>query len=174
MKKRYFVFCFLGAIGFCTVLYTQILMFKKVFTRLDELQSEIEVLKQTNLEQFDETLEMKQVYDDILKEQKKKTVETVMQSEASVRLEQEGDKFYAEKNYGSAFRTYKKLLEFQKDDVKIRAKKMKSLYYMNPYDSENYPEILSDIKALKAAGNSDSEVLKIERNIKSENGEINE
>lgn len=171
MKKRYFVFCFLGAIGFCTVLYTQILMFKRVFIRLDYLQTEIEVLKQANFDQFDETLEMKQVYDDILKEQKKKTVETVMQSEASVRLEKEGDKFYAEKNYGSAYRTYKKLLEFQKNDLKLRAKKMKSLYYMNPYDSENYPEILSDIKALKAAGNSDTEVSRIEMNIKSENGE---
>lgn len=174
MKKRYFVFCFLGAIGFCTVLYTQILMFKRVFIRLDYLQTEIEVLKQANFDQFDETLEMKQVYDDILKEQKKKTVETVMQSEASVRLEKEGDKFYAEKNYGSAYRTYKKLLEFQKNDLKLRAKKMKSLYYMNPYDSENYPEILSDIKALKAAGNSDTEVSRIEMNIKSENGESDE
>lgn len=125
-------------------------------------------------EQFNKTLGIKRTYDDILIEQKKKTVDTTSQETAISKIKNEAERYYAEKNYAMAYKEFMKVLSYQNDDMKIRLKKMKSLYYKNRADSSRYTEILEDIRILKANGYFDDDVQEIERTIVAEREGIND
>lgn len=123
--------------------------------------------------QYSQTVGMKKTYDNLLDEQKKKTVDITSKDTAVAEVRKLAEKYYSEKKYAAAYKEFKKVLSFQNDDIKSREKKMKSLYYMNRSDSSKYSEILEDIRILKTNGHFDEESAKIEASIMAENGGLN-
>ena len=123
--------------------------------------------------QYSQTVGMKKTYDNLLDEQKKKTVDTTSKDSAVAEVRKLAEKYYSEKKYAAAYKEFKKVLSYQNDDIKSRDKKMKSLYYMNRSDSSKYSEILEDIRILKTNGHFDEESAKIEASIMAENGGLN-
>lgn len=138
------------------------------------IQESFASIDQKSDKQFNKTLSIKRTYDDILVEQKKKTVDTTSQDTAISQIKNEADHYYAQKNYAMAYKDFMKVLSYQNDDMKTRLKKMKSLYYKNRTDSSKYTEILEDIRILKVNGYFDDEVQEIERTIIAEREGINE
>ncbi len=123
--------------------------------------------------QYSQTVGMKKTYDNLLDEQKKKTVDITSKDTAVAEVRKLAEKYYSEKKYAAAYKEFKKVLSYQNDDIKSREKKMKSLYYMNRSDSSKYSEILEDIRILKTNGHFDEESAKIEASIMAENGGLN-
>lgn len=133
-----------------------------------EVQESLAYMKKSADAQFSETAGMKQTYEAVLSEQKKKTVDMSAKDSAIFRMKTEAETYFSLRNFSAAYESYKKVLLYQADDLESRRNKMKSLYYMNRADSSKYPEILEDIRILKAAGHSDAESLEIEAAIRAE------
>lgn len=132
------------------------------------IQGNLASIKKRADDQFSQTVSMKQTYDDILGEQKKKTVDTASQDSAVFQIKKEAERLYSEHNFAMAYKEFKKVLAYQNNDMESRLKKMKSLYYMNRADSSHHSEILDDIGILRSNGYCDSEADEIERMIASE------
>lgn len=127
-----------------------------------EIQGNLASMRKRADAQFSETVGIKETYDNILEEQKKKTVDIASQDSAMQRIKENGEKYYSENNFALAYGEFKKALSYQYDDMDCRLKKMKSLYYINRADSSKYSEILEDIRILKSGGYADDEAIQIE------------
>ncbi len=124
--------------------------------------------------QYSGTVRMKQTYDELLEEQKKKTVDISSKDNFAIQTKKTAEEYYQNKDYYKAYELYKKALVYFDDDIDMRTKKMKSLYYSNKTNTSNYTEILEDIKILKAKTILDNETIEIEQSILLEREGINE
>jgi len=140
----------------------------------EKLQGRLDAIRQKSDEHLSKTLEMSRTYEELLEEQKKKTLDTTTQDSAVSRMKDEANRLYSQKKYAAAYREYKKVLLYRSEDLDCRLNKMKSLYYMNRADSSKYKEILEDIRILRLAGKLDEEADKIERLINTEQESANE
>lgn len=140
----------------------------------EKLQGRLDAIKQKSDEHLSKTLDMGKTYEELLEEQKKKTLDTTAQDSAVSRMKDEANRLYSQKKYAAAYREYKKVLLYRSEDLECRLNKMKSLYYMNRADSSKYKEILEDIRILRLAGTLDEEADRIERLINAEQESANE
>lgn len=140
----------------------------------EKLQGSLASISQKSDEHLSKTLDMNKTYEELLEEQKKKTLDTTAQDSAVSRMKDEADRLYSQKKYAAAYREYKKVLLYRSEDLDCRLNKMKSLYYMNRADSSKYKEILEDIRILRLAGKLDEEADRIERLINAEQESANE
>lgn len=139
-----------------------------------EIQENLASMRKRVDAQFLQTVGIKETYDNILEEQKKKTVDTVSQDTAMQKIKENAERYYSENKFALAYKEFKKVLSYQYDDMECRLKKMKSLYYMNPADGSKYSEILEDIRTLKSGGYADDETFQIEASINAEREGLNE
>lgn len=140
----------------------------------EKLQGSLASISQKSDEHLSKTLDMGKTYEELLEEQKKKTLDTTAQDSAVSRMKDEANRLYSQKKYAAAYREYKKVLLYRSEDLECRLNKMKSLYYMNRADNSKYKEILEDIRILKLAGKLDEEADRIERLINAEQESANE
>lgn len=140
----------------------------------EKLQGSLASISQKSDEHLSKTLDMNKTYEELLEEQKKKTLDTTAQDSAVSKIKDEADRLYSQKKYTAAYREYKKVLLYRSEDLDCRLNKMKSLYYMNRADSSKYKEILEDIRILRLAGKLDEEADRIERLINAEQESANE
>ena len=139
-----------------------------------EIQNALVLISNKLDTQFSQTVSMSKTYDNLLDEQRKKTVDITTQDSAIAQIKKIAEQYYTEKNYALACKEFYKVLSYQNDDMSSRLMKMKCLYYKNRADSSKYNEILEDIRIVKANGYYDSEAAEIEKNIIAEIEGINE
>lgn len=139
-----------------------------------QIKQDLNVIKYKSEAQFSKTVSMKKTYDDLLEEQKKKTVDTTAKDNSITQSRQKADEYYQKNEFLKAYELYKKVLEYQNDDMDTRMHKIKSLYYANKSDSSNYTEILEEINILKQNQMLDEECQEIEKSITMEKEGINE
>lgn len=140
----------------------------------DEVQESLSKIEKQSDLQFLKTVEMKNVYDGLLLEQQKTTIDVAEKDTAIEETRKLATENYAKKDFFSSYEEYKKVLLYFSDDIESRIGKAKSLYFRNPYDSTKYAEILADITMVKNAGKADKEILEIEKTIKAEQGGLYE
>ena len=114
---------------------------------------------------------IKQTYDAILDEQKKKTVDTSKVDSTIEKMKTNALLLYDTKDYLGAYYQFKNILIYEVSDLKTRAYKTKALYYSNPANKSNYNEILEDMKMLFVSEEWDLELEDIRDIIKIEKGE---
>lgn len=141
---------------------------------ITNIQNDLVAIKNKSDAQFSKTISMKKTYDELLEEQKKKTVDITAKDNSVIQNKKAADDFYSKNEFVKAYELYKKVLEYQHDDMDARKQKIKSLYYANKADSSNYTEILDEINILKQNQILDDECLEIETNIIFEREGINE
>ena len=134
----------------------------------------LENIQHENGEQYSKTVDIKNTYDNLLSEQKKKTVDITSRDSAVSKIKKDAENYYLQKNYVMAYKEFSKVLSYYNDDLESRLLKAKSLYYINRADSSSYSEILKDITLLKENGMADKEILQIEESIKMELEGLNE
>lgn len=111
---------------------------------------------------------MGRTYDAILEEQKKKTVDTAGKDKSYLEAKNNAIASYNKGSYSASYDGFRKLTQTFTDDMECRLYKAKSLYYKNRADSSSYAQILEDIRILKQNGDSDTELLEIEKSILAE------
>ena len=181
MKKVFAVFCLiigislivLDSILICKINNLQIsldahdksqsLLAEELFIHLDELKT------MTN-DSFEKTTNLNKTYKSLLRARDKKTVDTVSSDTAVSVLINEADALYRQKKYAESYIKYKNVLSYHPENLQVRTKKVISQYYMNPMDSSNYAEILSDIKNLNKNGINDRVLNEIKTAVSSELG----
>lgn len=126
------------------------------------IQEELRLLLNKSDIQFSKTVKMKETYDDILAEQKKKTVDVSAKDNSIIQSKKTADEYYANKEYLKAYELYKKVLMYWSEDTEVRVSKLKSLFYSNRADNSNYSEILADIRIIKKTQPLDEECKEIE------------
>ena len=113
--------------------------------------------------QYTKTVGMKNTYDAILEEQKKKTIDTAENDTEFQRIKAEALLMYQKGNYVSSYEGFEKLVKLDFSDMESLMYKMKSLYYMNPADSSRYSEIIEIMRTLKINSAADKECVEIEK-----------
>ena len=113
--------------------------------------------------QYTKTVGMKNTYDALLKEQKKKTIDTAENDTEFQRIKAEALLMYQKGNYVSSYEGFEKLVKLDFSDMESLMYKMKSLYYMNPADSSRYSEIIEIMRTLKINSAADKECVEIEK-----------
>lgn len=147
---------------------------KKAEQQADYIIECLEKIQSGNDEQYNKTVDIKNIYDNLLSEQKKKTVDITSRDSAVSKIKKDAENYYSKKNYVMAYKEFSKVLSYYNDDLESRLLKAKSLYYINRADSSSYSEILKDINTLKENGMADKEILQIEESIKMELEGLNE
>ena len=147
---------------------------KKAEQQADYIIGCLEKIQAGNDEQYNKTVDIKNTYDNLLSEQKKKTVDITSRDSAVSKIKKDAENYYSKKNYVMAYKEFSKVLSYYNDDLESRLLKAKSLYYINRADSSSYSEILKDITLLKENGMADKEILQIEESIKMELEGLNE
>lgn len=115
--------------------------------------------------QYTKTVGMKNTYDAILEEQKKKTIDTAENDTEFQRIKAEALLMYQKGNYVSSYEGFEKLVKLDFSDMESLMYKMKSLYYMNPADSSRYSEIIEIMRTLKINSAADKECIEIEKTV---------
>lgn len=115
--------------------------------------------------QYTKTVGMKNTYDALLEEQKKKTIDTAENDTEFQRIKAEALLMYQKGNYVSSYEGFEKLVKLDFSDMESLMYKMKSLYYMNPADSSRYSEIIEIMRTLKINSAADKECIEIEKNV---------
>lgn len=115
--------------------------------------------------QYTKTVGMKNTYDALLEEQKKKTIDTAENDTEFQRIKAEALLMYQKGNYVSSYEGFEKLVKLDFSDMESLMYKMKSLYYMNPADSSRYSEIIEIMRTLKINSAADKECVEIEKNV---------
>lgn len=146
---------------------------KKAEQQVDYIIECLEKIQSGNDEQYNKTVDIKNIYDNLLSEQKKKTVDITSRDSAVSKIKKDAENYYSKKNYVMAYKEFSKVLSYYNDDLESRLLKAKSLYYINRADSSSYSEILKDINTLKENGMADKEILQIEESIKMEQEGLN-
>jgi hypothetical protein len=145
-----------------------------IINNTDVILQELSQINGTATKQYSQTKNMKETYDTILNEQKKKTVDSAEKEGTVLLIKKSALSHYKAQQYSLAFEEYRKVVEMDGEDLESRSYKMKSLYYMNKADSTRYKEILADISILRAYGYIDDETIEIEKAIKAEKGGLDE
>lgn len=122
-------------------------------------------LKEKSDLQYTKTVGMKNTYDALLEEQKKKTIDTAENDTEFQRIKAEALLMYQKGNYVSSYEGFEKLVKLDFSDMESLMYKMKSLYYMNPADSSRYSEIIEIMRTLKINSAADKECVEIEKNV---------
>lgn len=122
-------------------------------------------LKEKSDLQYTKTVGMKNTYDALLEEQKKKTIDTAENDTEFQRIKAEALLMYQKGNYVSSYEGFEKLVKLDFSDMESLMYKMKSLYYMNPADSSRYSEIIEIMRTLKINSAADKECIEIEKNV---------
>ena len=120
-------------------------------------------LKEKSDLQYTKTVGMKNTYDALLEEQKKKTIDTAENDTEFQRIKAEALLMYQKGNYVSSYEGFEKLVKLDFSDMESLMYKMKSLYYMNPADSSRYSEIIEIMRTLKINSAADKECIEIEK-----------
>lgn len=115
--------------------------------------------------QYTKTVGMKNTYDALLEEQKKKTIDTAENDTEFQRIKAEALLMYQKGNYVSSYEGFEKLVKLDFSDMESLVYKMKSLYYMNPADSSRYSEIIEIMRTLKINSAADKECVEIEKTV---------
>ena len=115
--------------------------------------------------QYTKTVGMKNTYDALLEEQKKKTIDTAENDTEFQRIKAEALLMYQKGNYVSSYEGFEKLVKLDFSDMESLMYKMKSLYYMNPADSSRYAEIIEIMRTLKINSAADKECVEIEKTV---------
>lgn len=115
--------------------------------------------------QYTKTVGMKNTYDALLEEQKKKTIDTAENGTEFQRIKAEALLMYQKGNYVSSYEGFEKLVKLDFSDMESLMYKMKSLYYMNPADSSRYSEIIEIMRTLKINSAADKECIEIEKTV---------
>ena len=115
--------------------------------------------------QYTKTVGMKNTYDALLEEQKKKTIDTAENDTEFQRIKAEALLMYQKGNYVSSYEGFEKLVKLDFSDMESLMYKMKSLYYMNPADSSRYAEIIEIMRTLKINSAADKECIEIEKTV---------
>lgn len=115
--------------------------------------------------QYTKTVGMKNTYDALLEEQKKKTIDTAENDTEFQRIKAEALLMYQKGNYVSSYEGFEKLVKLDFSDMESLMYKMKSLYYMNPADSSRYSEIIEIMRTLKINSAADKECVEIEKTV---------
>lgn len=115
--------------------------------------------------QYTKTVGMKNTYDALLEEQKKKTIDMAENDTEFQRIKAEALLMYQKGNYVSSYEGFEKLVKLDFSDMESLMYKMKSLYYMNPADSSRYSEIIEIMRTLKINSAADKECVEIEKNV---------
>lgn len=115
--------------------------------------------------QYTKTVGMKNTYDALLEEQKKKTIDTAETDTEFQRIKAEALLMYQKGNYVSSYEGFEKLVKLDFSDMESLMYKMKSLYYMNPADSSRYAEIIEIMRTLKINSAADKECVEIEKTV---------
>lgn len=115
--------------------------------------------------QYTKTVGMKNTYDALLEEQKKKTIDTAENDTEFQRIKAEALLMYQKGNYVSSYEGFEKLVKLDFSDMESLMYKMKSLYYMNPADSSRYSEIIEIMRTLKINSAADKECIEIEKTV---------
>ena len=113
--------------------------------------------------QYTKTVGMKNTYDALLEEQKKKTIDTAENDTEFQRIKAEALLMYQKGNYVSSYEGFEKLVKLDFSDMESLMYKMKSLYYMNPADSSRYSEIIEIMRTLKINSAAYKECIEIEK-----------
>lgn len=113
--------------------------------------------------QYTKTVGMKNTYDALLEEQKKKTIDMAENDTEFQRIKAEALLMYQKGNYVSSYEGFEKLVKLDFSDMESLMYKMKSLYYMNPADSSRYSEIIEIMRTLKINSAADKECIEIEK-----------
>ena len=145
-----------------------------IINSTDVIIQELSQINGNTTKQYSQTKTMKETYDAILNEQKKKTVDTAEKESTILSIKKSALSHYESKQYALAFEEFRKALEMDVEDLESRSYKTKSLYYKNKADSTRYKEILADISILRAYGYIDDETIEIEKAIKAEKGGLDE
>lgn len=140
----------------------------------NEIQKSLSLMDRKSDVQFSKTVTMSKTYDELLAEQKKKTVDTAEKDMAILEAKKEAVGAYEKGQYAFSYEEFRRLLEANGEDMECRLYKAKSLYYMNRADSTKYQEILDEIKILIQNSAADDETAEIERSILAEKGGIDE
>lgn len=122
-------------------------------------------LKEKSDLQYTKTVGMKNTYDALLEEQKKKTIDTAENDTEFQRIKAEALLMYQKGNYVSSYEGFEKLVKLDFSDMESLMYKMKSLYYMNPADSSRYAEIIEIMRTLKINSAADKECVEIEKTV---------
>lgn len=122
-------------------------------------------LKEKSDLQYTKTVGMKNTYDALLEEQKKKTIDTAENDTEFQRIKAEALLMYQKGNYVSSYEGFEKLVKLDFSDMESLMYKMKSLYYMNPADSSRYSEIIEIMRTLKINSAADKECIEIEKTV---------
>ena len=120
--------------------------------------------------QFNETKKMSSTYDALLKEEKSRRIETVSLDTSLALKTREADTLFTNGNYTKAYALYGEILEFQKDNLTVRFRRIFSLFNINRLDSSVYAEILRECSILRKNGFTDEKLDEMERFIKGEQG----
>lgn len=115
--------------------------------------------------QYTKTVGMKNTYDALLEEQKKKTIDMAENDTEFQRIKAEALLMYQKGNYVSSYEGFEKLVKLDFSDMESLMYKMKSLYYMNPADSSRYSEIIEIMRTLKINSAADKECVEIEKTV---------
>lgn len=115
--------------------------------------------------QYTKTVGMKNTYDALLEEQKKKTIDMAENDTEFQRIKAEALLMYQKGNYVSSYEGFEKLVKLDFSDMESLMYKMKSLYYMNPADSSRYSEIIEIMRTLKINSAADKECIEIEKTV---------
>ena len=118
--------------------------------------------------QFNETKKMSSTYDALLKEEKSRRIETVSLDTSLALKTREADTLFNNENYTKAYALYGEILEFQKDNLVVRFRRIFSLFNINRLDSSVYAEILRECSILRKNGFTDEKLDEMERFIKGE------
>lgn len=129
----------------------------------DELMASLSEIKNKSDLQYSKTVGMKNTYDELLKEQKKKTVDTAESDTEYQRMKNEAVALYQKGKYALSFDLFEKLVENNREDMESLMYKVKSLYFMNPADSARYSEIIEIMRTLKINSAADKECVEIEK-----------
>ncbi|WP_308510680.1 hypothetical protein [uncultured Treponema sp.] len=136
--------------------------------QFQKVNESVQALNQKSDAQFSKTVGMGRTYDAILEEQKKKTVDTAGKDKSYLEAKNNAIASYNKGSYSASYDGFRKLTQTFTDDMECRLYKAKSLYYKNRADSSSYAQILEDIRILKQNGDSDTELLEIEKSILAE------
>ena len=142
--------------------------FVKVNERIRVSDRNVTMLSKNTQAQFDETKKMSSTYDALLAEEKNRRIETVSLDNSIVIKTQEADTLFSNEKYTKAYELYTEILEFQKDNLDVRFKRVVSLFNINRLDSAVYAEILRECSVLRQNGFVDERLDEMETFINAE------
>lgn len=140
----------------------------------DEIQESLSLIDRKSSMQFSKTVSMSRTYDELLEEQKKKTVDITKKDNAIQDMKNKAITEYNKKQYNTSYKLCSDILQYNEDDIAIRTLKLKSLYYKNPIDTASYTEILNDLEIILNTAFFDDECKTIKKTIEVERGIFHE